>query len=1358
MSTTLVVLVLPHGRTPGGRLRAGIHVSPRLSGAPLLSGFPDWLHWTGQVQRHGLGFTLAANGHSRRVDVDPAVLRPDVWDAVFGDDSRVDGFPTPDYDQRLVVSYPTRLAHDYLRWAYRTMATRPVVGDRGGLAELLGDLVFRDEAGESTLDDTLARRRVALWNEQHAEPGAAPTGPEPAPALEEPGPLTKPAGARGMAEQLALYHHLPPAPGRPPLPHTPDQLSRLIDFHQALTALSAYPTLLPALGLTFEVELPEAFCPDSPSAGAYRAVEVTAVHPGWPWAEDPTLVTPATSYVVSADAFTAAPATSPGDLEGGILEPADVVGGFLALTPEDFHVVGVDLDGAMLKAMALADSLAASGGTGRDDDLLPALRSGGLSLLADSRGQQLLQAIRDNQALTAAAAGGGAMRPLTAVDLTRGYRLDVFDDRRGTWHSLHRRDGTYRFGTSGPTVQTEDEEGFVQLAVTQPADDPGRPEDPVATAAGIPQPGTDLYVNERVARWNGWSLSAPRPGQPLNRSPDPARSLDTDDTANAPATSFHVQAGFAAHAGSLPTLRFGARYRLRARAVDLTGHSPGLDAAAPDRLVTPPDGRLLPHYRFEPVGPPTAVLRALPGPGGSLLELVIRSHNTAPALDVAPTDEQDDRHLAPPRAAVQLVEQHGMLDDPAGHLRGDAATYAMVTARDNGQLPTVGQDPIEPAPQLEVPYLPDPLARGVALTGLPQAPTGWITQLSFGPDWPERAALRIRLVEGVAAPQWDDADRVLTVSLPKAGRVTTALSCYVDPTDLDVLGVWDWLRELFDEAGDAALTHPLAGEVLVDLADARGRITRATLEGRNELLTPSVPVVLTHAVQQPLGLPAFTRLPVVHDPSSPVAGVTLANDFTPISAWRSRGSHHAVLLGALQVHAASTGSIDLEARWIDWVDDVDLPAPVTRQGANHVERINLPDSVLAEPVSDLPADGTGARLVGVYLRTPDCLWFAAPADHLDGVPAPTVVAAPVHQLDDTLHRTVRYRAVAASRFAEYFPEPGTVTRRTGPALTVDVPSSARPQPPDVAYVVPTFGWDREVTTNTKTEVRRGDGLRVYLHRPWYSSGAGELLGVVTWPEAAPAPDDTQREAAKGIVTQWGLDPVWSTRALGAVPGVFDLTAATHTGTGLTLDRTDQLVDVAGHLPAYDEQRRLWYCDIELENPDAYAPFVRLALARYQPRSIPGVELSDVVLADFAQLAPDRSAALTVDPANPLAARLVVAGTAPSGPTRSLVTVTVEEHDPHVGGDLAWAPAPPATVHVVEDAPAPSDPDSVLYAGRVEFAHRPAPGRFRVVVREHELLPVDPPAVALTDTPQLGSRLVYASILVLDYPLSLFPTT
>ena len=47
--------------------------------------------------------------------------------------------------------------------------------------------------------------------------------------------------------------------------------------------------------------------------------------------------------------------------------------------------------------------------------------------------------------------------------------------RTSRWHSLHRRDGTYRFGHGGAlAVDIADEEGFTQLAVVQPADDPTR--------------------------------------------------------------------------------------------------------------------------------------------------------------------------------------------------------------------------------------------------------------------------------------------------------------------------------------------------------------------------------------------------------------------------------------------------------------------------------------------------------------------------------------------------------------------------------------------------------------------------------------------------------------------------------------------------------------------------------------------------------------------------------------------------------------------------------------------------------------------------------------------------------------------
>ena len=175
-------------------------------------------------------------------------------------------------------------------------------------------------------------------------------------------------------------------------------------------------------------------------------------------------------------------------------------------------------------------------------------------------------------------------------------------------------------------------------------------------------------------------------------------------------------------------------------------------------------------------------------------------------------------------------------------------------------------------------------------------------------------------------------------------------------------------------------------------------------------------------------------------------------------------------------------------------------------------------------------------MVAVYIPEVDTLWFAAPFDQLPGVPAPGDVAAPVHDLGDTKHRCISYRAVASSRFQEYFTEPGLDFTRTGDPIMVNVPSSARPMPPDVLYVVPTFGWVRQESTNLKTDVRFGNGLRVYLGRPWYSSGEGELLGVVLWPQSAPPPSDAQREAGKEFITQWGLDPLWSGGSLGPVPG------------------------------------------------------------------------------------------------------------------------------------------------------------------------------------------------------------------------------
>ena len=77
----------------------------------------------------------------------------------------------------------------------------------------------------------------------------------------------------------------------------------------------------------------------------------------------------------------------------------------------------------------------------------------------------------------------------------------------------------------------------------------------------------------------------------------------------------------------------------------------------------------------------------------------------------------------------------------------------------------------------------------------------------------------------------------------------------------------------------------------------------------------------------------------------------------------------------------------------------------------------------------------------------------------------------------------------------------------------------------------------------------------------------------------------------------------------------------------------------------------WYADIEFAIPPTaatYGPFVQLALARFQPDSLPGLSLSPVVASDPVRLMPDRQ--LTVERAG---GGLVVSltGTAPSPPTR-----------------------------------------------------------------------------------------------------------
>ena len=111
---TLTTVVLPAGVATGGNLRANIYLSPRLSGASQLTSFPDWLAWPELIRQHGLEFELKCGGATATVLVDRALLRPDVWREIFTVHTAVAEYPQPDYDQRLVVSYPVQDASDFV--------------------------------------------------------------------------------------------------------------------------------------------------------------------------------------------------------------------------------------------------------------------------------------------------------------------------------------------------------------------------------------------------------------------------------------------------------------------------------------------------------------------------------------------------------------------------------------------------------------------------------------------------------------------------------------------------------------------------------------------------------------------------------------------------------------------------------------------------------------------------------------------------------------------------------------------------------------------------------------------------------------------------------------------------------------------------------------------------------------------------------------------------------------------------------------------------------------------------------------------------------------------------------------------
>lgn len=1287
---TIVWTLLPDPAAPraaDGAAQLSLLASPRLTNDVVvaLSRYPELADWPGvrlQVAVEIVGPAGTVTVPAEFTDDPPDAA---LWRAVFPLDLPVVPFVfdrTP--AETPILSYPARplrasLAHEYGRLFGPAEAGLPTDDNPSGRSEPGWEAV--DRLVRIVGDGARARSTVS---DARGQPDTVPDD------LAE-----DPAGWGRLAD-----FHRPRQSGgrvrRPGLTNRDEPVER--DFHAVFAVLADHPQLQARLGLVrgLRVRLP---------AGLAGPLTIRAVPSHAAGLLD---YRPRTRCVANA-----------GQLR---LATADGTEALLYLPLDDilrYAAIDVDIDAAGLALQSYVSSLALAPRDGPAPRLrLPALHSDGIFVAEANRQIGFKAALRraaDKLDADLAAGGDGSAITLHADDVQQGYRVDVLDVASGRWYPLCRRVGAYR---------------VAGIAAPLPIDDEGTVCDVLAASDDGGSPANLLH--QSLFRWNGWSLVAPPPGLMLDlndQTADPVPEPDSD----LPFTMTVIVAP-----GTLPSLRYGRGYRFRARLVNIAGRSVPFSK---DPTVPTPATPVLRHSRYEPVPSPVLVPRRPVTEGESATVMVVRTDNSD--LANPRPGPACERHMLAPKAAVLTLERHGVLDVPDEN-RLDPDVYALLFARDQGVVAGIldagaSDTPFIDADTVALPWLPDPLAHGIAIHGLPASPDLHL-DWPHGGAWHERLPIRLIVEPGgdqiPAPPSIDPAGRAIRVVLEPGASLSTTVSSRLSEGDEEILGTW---RCFADTDGRAA----------TDVTARR----RDAVAGRIGQMTPPYEIRMIHAVRCPHKPPVFS-MPQIE---------RLPNDTT-----------YELTDPAISIHPGSTVSVHVEAEWSDIIDidDPTQPEPIRVAGRSILEQSDedrlaaWDHPATAHTVPFRAGAGLGdtrhhivrftpvatSRFATYFTQRRTVRLAGTEAVRLGDalVPGTVVVtdrstpAPSTYRLDRDV--VVDHSAGTVARRADGAVPDGTdvdvafvvpPVTRAGPAVTQSVPASTRPAPPTVHSIVPGYAWRRERAGNTIMSTRRGGLLRVYLERPWFDSGDGELLAVII-------ADDELRRASQEtwvqtlpFVSGAGADPT------GLGGGAPDLARSTFPRAaksrivrvpGLRNTNPSQAanplfrIKAVGHPVEFDPRRRLWFSDVEIRH-DTDQPFVQLKLARLQPDAVrlstagvfEDLHISQIVDAGFHQLPTDRTAAVVIDGTT---ARVTVTGPALTDIT-SEVTATVrvgsqDDNDPIMWEGLRQLPRTPLTAGPFVDGSAIRQ-----WTGLVDLPAPPGSQPTQLLLREHQLLPDGP---------------------------------
>lgn len=457
----------------------------------------------------------------------------------------------------------------------------------------------------------------------------------------------------------------------------------------------------------------------------------------------------------------------------------------------------------------------------------------------------------------------------------------------------------------------------------------------------------------------------------------------------------------------------------------------------------------------------------------------------------------------------------------------------------------------------------------------------------------------------------------------------------------------------------------------------------AALNGSHPLLSPALAIRIRHATNQPARAPRKVELHL---------------------AARVVGDTEAKFHGRYEVDRSSTGALVLQAALeMDYVDDPAASLP--RVPAGELARVlALPRESKGKNETVKPASGPIFGRSSDATRTLRGDEFSLTEPELESKsvspfgPAEEVVRF-THQIGDPRHRRVFYRVLGLSRWEALYTRDFRTPRKTGeePPVVytnplrgpfteaeavaletharetnevepwrwhrVEIPATKRPDAPvlpEAARLRTAFAWNPHWSLGQKW-ARSGQRwhfsrtrlpcCRVWLARPWYSSGADEKLAVLCLQHTRIHREEKERVLR--VVSRWAADGAGNplpeeritktgllTRASflsaeSGSPAEIEVPPSSSAGAmqirrdaSHTLPKEEKAagapirVGLAVHTPRFHTGEQLWFCDLFIK-ATVYRPFLWLSLARYQPHSIPGAALSDPIKPHPIQVFPQR---------------------------------------------------------------------------------------------------------------------------------------